>query len=219
MMSATARRNGPAPELGQVSILPLSSIRPSPENDQLYRPVSPKDPDVLALAESVKAQGVLEPLVVTEDHYILSGHRRYVAAGLAEVYFVPCRVVSVRRGDGTDPDFLRLLREYNRQRVKTLDEVVREEIVSSDPAEAHRVLTEHHKAAARVVAEAITIVGEKRRARITKAKEPFLAAITKVHNATDPTPMPEFLRGKASERTCPGRRSMARAGAGSPAGL
>ncbi len=61
----------------------LSDIRPSPENDKLYRPVDPSDPDIVALAESIRQHGLREPIVVTLDGWILSGHRRYVAAGLA----------------------------------------------------------------------------------------------------------------------------------------
>ena len=49
---------------------------------------------------------------------------------------VPCRYEPVRRTDGVD-SFVRLLREYNRQRVKTRDERLREAVVDVDPDEAY----------------------------------------------------------------------------------
>ena len=75
----------------------LETIRPSPENAKLYRPVDPNDPEVIALAESIRQYGVQEPLVVTIDGWILSGHRRHIAARLAGLKTVPCRVHPVRR--------------------------------------------------------------------------------------------------------------------------
>jgi hypothetical protein len=152
----------------------LWDVSASPENDRLYRPVDPGDPDFLALRQSVRTCGILEPLVLTLDGFILSGHRRHAAAEAEGLEEVPCRVVRVRRGD---PDFLPLLREYNRQRVKGLDEVFREEAVSADPEEAYRRLREYREQAARVRVETGVIEGHKHRAAITQAKAPLLAAI------------------------------------------
>ncbi|MCK4341702.1 MAG: hypothetical protein KAY37_08275 [Phycisphaerae bacterium] len=50
---------------GKQGAEPLEVIRPSPENDRLYRPVDPDDPEIVALAESIVKFGVREPLVVT----------------------------------------------------------------------------------------------------------------------------------------------------------
>jgi hypothetical protein len=145
-----------------------------PQNDQLCRPVSPEDPEVIALAESIRREGLLEPLVITSDRFVLSGHRRLVACQLARLAKVPCRVVEYR---SDDPKVLELLREHNRQRVKSLDEILREEVVSANPEEAHRFLQEYRRQATRVSTETITIEGHKHRAKITAAKEPFLRAI------------------------------------------
>ncbi len=41
----------------------VSKIYPSLENDNLYRPVDQNDPDIQALAKSIKAFGLGEPLV------------------------------------------------------------------------------------------------------------------------------------------------------------
>jgi hypothetical protein len=173
--------NGANRKSGLVPILvrPLADIRPSPENSRLYRPVKLEDPEVIALAESIRQHGLREPIVITLDNIILSGHRRYVASRLAGLKSVRCRVENIR---STDPDFLLLLREYNRQRVKSFDEVVREEIVSASPEEAHRVLVEHRTKRARVKAQTIAITGKTHRAKISAGKQPMLQAIVNVLN-------------------------------------
>ena len=129
------------------------------------------------MVASVAEFGVKEPLVITLDNYILSGHRRHAAASEACLRTVPCTVEPITRGD---PEFLKLLCLYNRQRVKTLTEMTREEIVCADPKEAYRALQEHRRRAAQVSAHAIEIGGKKHRAKISDAKIPFLDAIRAV---------------------------------------
>ncbi len=159
---------------GKVEMVPLARIRPSPKNDKLYRPVDPKDPEVQALAVSIRKFGVREPLVITQDNYLLSGHRRFTAANLAGLQEVPCRRETMLHND---PYFVSLLREYNRQRVKSIDEVLREEIVSTNREDAYRGLLQHRQQAAQVKVETGIIEGRTHRAAITKAKQPFLDAI------------------------------------------
>ena len=152
-------------------------IKPSPENDKLYRPVNPDDPEIRELAASIRKHGILQPIVITLDGYILSGHRRYAAAKLAGLRQIPCTLEQICRNDEL---FVPLLREHNRQREKTDSERLREEIVSADPEEAYRALQLHREETARVDTECISLRGEKKRAVISKAKAPFLAAIKQV---------------------------------------
>ncbi len=170
-------------QTGAVRDLPLDAIRSAPENDQLYRPVDPEDPEILALAESIARFGVKEPLVVTRDRWILSGHRRYAAALVAGLERVPCRIEPLRRSDDLDR-FVRLLREYNRQRTKSLDEQLREEVVSLDPQTAHQALLEHRRRKSdKSDFSALTPVqmsGTRRRKGISRAKGPMLAAVKQI---------------------------------------
>ena len=170
-----------AAEIRQVSIW---DVKPSPENDKLYHPVRKDDPATVSLAASIREHGVKEPLVLTRDNYVLSGHRRLAASEMAGLDEVPCRYEDIVRGDGPEPidadAFLALLAVYNKQRVKAFDEVVREEALAIDPEESYRLLVEHRKAQARVSAEVLTIRGFKYRAEITAAKQPFLDAIKRV---------------------------------------
>lgn len=157
----------------------LSEIRPSSENDNLYRPVTSDDPEVQSLAESIRKHGLMEPIVVTEDGYILSGHRRYVAAGLAGLTEVPCRTYPISRRKRKD-EFLRLLREFNRQRSKTNAERLREEIVSIDAGEAYGDLIDYRMEKSELKLQTMEIEGEVRRHQISPAKRPFLEAIKRV---------------------------------------
>ena len=166
-------------KLGHVRVFnyPISLIKPSLENDQLYRPIDPDDPEIISLAKSIKIRGVKVPFTITLDDFILSGHRRYMAAKLAGVEEIPCLRESIYHDD---PEFLRLLREYNMQREKSLDERLREKIVSADPEEAYESLIEHRKAKAAIPVRSMQISGAKMRCEISRAKQPFLDAIFKI---------------------------------------
>lgn len=78
---------------------------------------------------------------------------------------------------------MRLLREFNRQRVKTFDEKLREEVVSADPEVAYQALIEHRQTQSCLSLDSLDIRGEKTRCDITVAKWPFLTAIKNVIQA------------------------------------
>lgn len=173
-----SKRNDTLPESGHDPIrhVSISEIRPSPENDQLYKPIGETDPEIVELAKSIRIHGVIEPLVITLDHFILSGHRRLVAAKVAGLDSIPCRVKEFKRTD--DPDqFLILLREYNRQREKSFDEKLREEIVTINPDRVYQSLIEQRKKQAAIDVETMEIGTVKHRARISEAKREFFDAV------------------------------------------
>lgn len=155
-------------------LMSVRDIKPSPQNDQLYRPVDLDDPQTIALSESIREFGVRQEIVVTLDGFILSGHRRYAAAILAGLKLVPARYENIR---STDPQFVRLLREYNRQREKTLDERLREEIVSVNVDDAYTSLVEYRQQASEISAETVVLGKCKDRSDISPAKQPMLDAI------------------------------------------
>lgn len=163
-----------------VRIVDLDLIRPTPENAQLYKAVDPQEPDVQALAESIRVHGLYEPLVITEDNYILSGHRRWTAAKIAGLKKVPCRIKPVRYADCAPDEILRLLREHNRQRVKSVDEMLREEVVSADPDLAHARLLVHRSQRSDLSDCSITtldMAAVKGRKRISHQKQEMLEAV------------------------------------------
>jgi hypothetical protein len=157
-------------------LIPVEELRPSSENAQLYRPVDPGDPEIIELARSVKAHGVQEPLIATANGYVVSGHRRLTAAKLAGLKVVPCKVLDFRKDEDHDR-FMHLLRECNRQRIKTFDEKLREEVITANPEVAYQSLIEHRQTQASLSLDTIDIRGEKTRCKISPAKLPFLSAI------------------------------------------
>jgi hypothetical protein len=159
----------------------VSEIRPAPENEDIYRPISTDDPEIQALADDIARRGVMQPLIISLDGFILAGHRRHVAAQLAGLETVPCIVEPIKRGD---PEFLALLVATNQQRVKTLAESAREAAVLIDPDDAYDAVIEHrHQQQLQTGVlpasmEVIEIEGQKRRHGFSDAKLPFLVAIT-----------------------------------------
>ena len=177
MTTATprARKPGRRGKSGQDRILvrPIGLIRPSPENARLYRPVDPNDPKIVALAESIRQHGIQEPLLVTRDGWIVSGHRRRVTAGLAGLG-APCRMLP--KMPARPERFLGLLREHNRQRVKSREEMLRETIIDVKPEDAYRQLNAYRtRKPRRQGGKAVKIIGTKTRAKITAAKTPSTA--------------------------------------------
>ena len=100
-----------------VRCLPVERLQHHPISQQIYGQADGND-----LANSIAEHGVLEPLVVTCDNFVLSGHRRLAACrtiGLAEV-----PVVIVDPADDTAA--IDLLLAANAQRIKTNEQLARE---------------------------------------------------------------------------------------------
>jgi hypothetical protein len=117
----------------------VASLKPSPENKHIYRPVT-EDPDGVELMDSIRKNGLFESLIVTADNYIVAGHRRYFALKCLGKKWVACRVLPVRRDSMTTDEYIALLREHNRQRHKSVTEQAGEELIDFDPEDAHRSL-------------------------------------------------------------------------------
>jgi hypothetical protein len=172
----------------QVSVFQLN---PSPENTKLYRPPSRDDPAIIELANDIKANGVRQPLVISADWYIISGHSRRYAAIVAGLREVPCiRRLDIVRGDKAQASdgYIQELRRHNLQRVKTSDEVLRETLVDVNPDVAYEALTSYRKRKAKVKAKTIDLGEIRQRKEISQAREPMLRACQEIINE-----MQEFL--------------------------
>jgi ParB-like chromosome segregation protein Spo0J len=160
----------------------VPSLKPSPENELLYRSLA-DDPDIGKLAASIRKNGC-DPLVLTADGYIVSGHRRHAALLRIGQEFVRCRVLPQRRDSMTTEEHVALLRAYNHQRDKTVAEQVREELVDIDPEEAHRRLRELRDKSInrpeRNGVRALEIEGVKKRYNISEDKADHVKYILKI---------------------------------------
>ena len=165
---------------------------------ELNEVIYPKLRGIDELAEDIYKRGLLEPLVITQDFYLVSGHRRHSALmqilksdqfeKYDQFWKVPCRILKVTYSSLTDDEFLQLLQSYNgSQRIKSVDELLREELVrNTDNKEeiVDKVLTQRAVRSVDATYDSfdVGIVGKKKRARISKAKWPMVEAIKQVVN-------------------------------------
>lgn len=90
-----AANSEPSPDANELQQIPIEYLQPGK-----YQPRKDMSPEALdELASSIRSQGVIQPIVVRtlgENAYeIIAGERRWRAAQLAELEFVPCLVKDV----------------------------------------------------------------------------------------------------------------------------
>ncbi|HKQ40642.1 MAG TPA: ParB/RepB/Spo0J family partition protein [Verrucomicrobiae bacterium] len=107
-----------APPGERVIRVPLDRIRPSP-----FQPRKEFAPEALNdLTESIKAQGIIQPLLVRQrgEHYeLIAGERRWRAAQLVGLFEAP---VIVREADDTAVLELALIENLQRENLNPLEE-------------------------------------------------------------------------------------------------
>ena len=143
----------------------------TPEENDIYRQIT--DESVRELAEDMARHGVITPITVNREGWIISGNRRVHAARLAGLDAVPCIVEDVPHGT---PEFTRRLVSANAEnRVKTLAEVAAEKAATIDPREAERWVQakriEERETHRRISDMALDIEDRKRRNRIVHKRE------------------------------------------------
>jgi hypothetical protein len=164
-----------------LSQFPVAEIKVATENDLLYERFASANDDDQRLIQSVLEHGILEPLVISADRILLSGHRRLASAKRIGLTFVPVRINPVIFGALSGNEKLTILQLYNNQREKTFEESVRERLVNINSKEAHGNLTRQR--VARLIADApiksnVALKKYKPRNRITTKQ--FLEAVVKV---------------------------------------
>jgi hypothetical protein len=162
----------------------VSAIVPAPENADIYNAISMVDAEVLELVKSVKERGILEPLLVSRDGYLISGHRRFFVAKELKLTHVPVIYHPESRKDNPR-EFLRMLVEANAQRIKDTTTLLRESLIKIDPKKAHQQIKNERKekAGRRIDLERIEPDDDGRRCEISSAKFPLLNAVIRILNA------------------------------------
>ena len=103
----------------KIEYLQIEKIKPHPLNAALYG-----DGCDTELLESLKKQGILTPIIVTASNVLISGHRRFNAAQMANFNTVPVIFSDV---DEKDPLAVEeKIIEANKQRQKTAEQIARE---------------------------------------------------------------------------------------------
>jgi hypothetical protein len=108
----------------QVRPIATAELRPNPFSISIY---GDPDEEIGDLVDSIRAHGVLVPLVVSPEPgrsgwEVLSGHRRLASAQALGLTEVPCEVREVCSRAARR----RAVLEYNRQRRKTFSQMMRE---------------------------------------------------------------------------------------------
>ena len=94
---------------------PLSHIKPSPINDDIYSPT-----DLSELKQSIQNFGLLEPIVVDKNtKYIISGHRRYYSLKQLKIKEAEVREVEVE-----NPTISII--QHNQTRQKSVSDILNE---------------------------------------------------------------------------------------------
>ena len=119
----------------------INQVKIARENDLLYDRFGIANADDCNLAISIQNCGIQEPLTLSVDHVLLSGHRRFAAAKYTGLKTVPVRVVDVVFNSLSSKERLETLRLYNQQREKSPNERIKEKLVDIDPKTAHLVTT------------------------------------------------------------------------------
>jgi hypothetical protein len=160
----------------------LSGIRPCPENDGIYAAPSMDDPDIIDLINSIRANGLLEPIQISADNVIISGHRRRFCAFQAGLRAVPVIRSMLSYADDREA-FLKLLVEANTQRKKTAGMLLREAAMKIDPEQAYEELKQgraekenERRFWSDVSDQEVESKNVKSRKKISKASMPFLRA-------------------------------------------
>jgi hypothetical protein len=165
----------------------LSILKPAPENEQIYNTYLV---DIHALAADMRRNGQLEPLTITRDNVVISGNRRLAALNHnRRMYknahqFADCIVADLLWRTTPLDDRLRILRGHNRNRDKTADEKIREEIIDIDPDEAAEELRRYHQESInptkRSNVKPLKVEGYKKRWGISAAKDEHVRYILRV---------------------------------------
>lgn len=121
--------------------LDIERVRPNPNQPRKYF-----DDDALAgLAESIKSQGIIQPLTVEEiapgEFSIVAGERRYRAAKIAGLDKVPVIVVSIG--------------EIQRIQMSLIENIQRENLNAIEEASAYQYLMEHSGYTQEMVSERV----------------------------------------------------------------
>ena len=175
------------PLFGPVEPRKRSAIRPSPENEEIYQRVTADLRSLRRLAAEMTTSGQLEPIVITMDGYILSGHRRYAAAGLIDLKTMRVIVaLNVNRGSADPLEYRALLTEFNLQRIKTFEEQVREKAARTSTKRAYQALNsrrdlqELRLARGQADIPQLNLAPVTQRWNISEEKQEFVAAIKQV---------------------------------------
>jgi hypothetical protein len=172
-------RNQTSPVLENVTEVAIDSVFPSPENDDIYGAIDTNELEQVMLARDIAANGIHEPIIVSADGFIVSGHRRYAAARRVRLKKIPVRRLAIRKSTCTSTEWKRLLASHNKQRVKSAAVRIKESLLSIDPEIAYQQMIDAREARDAIAPGEMLLQEWTKRSEISVAKLPMLESITK----------------------------------------
>lgn len=164
-----------------VEHVPVDAIKSSPENDKLYGEVTWEDDTMHDLVASIDELGLEEPLILSVDYWLISGHRRFEACKDLGMETIPCRVKrNVRRADYDQLGWMKILTAYNPQRVKSVGAILREAILrDTTPGEEleETVIRLKETNEPTTIPEYTIVTGEKDVEPLSESKRDILRAV------------------------------------------
>lgn len=109
-------------EPGDITQVSPDELAPHPKNREIYGDTSDVQSLQDTFVESVAEKGVLEPVVITRDKTLISGHRRWLAAQANGLDTIPARISEFEDRLAEREAVI----EFNRQREKTPGQIVNE---------------------------------------------------------------------------------------------
>lgn len=158
----------------KVEIVPITSIQPSPENDDVYGEIE-HDDQMRLLIESIDKRGLEEPIIVSSDGFIISGHRRYYACAQLELEKIPVRRKPYSRSSKLS-EWPKVLTEYNPQRIKRTATLLKEAMLRFSDQDATSLLRDWKSSSVEVDAEFLEVGGCKFVSDVSDKKQGFLIA-------------------------------------------
>ena len=102
----------------RVLMLPVEQVRPNPHQPRTSFP----DPDLRQLSDSIRQNGILQPLTVRQNgeiYELIAGERRLRAAKIAGLRAVPCIIMNISERNSA---ILALVENIQRQDLNYFDE-------------------------------------------------------------------------------------------------
>ena len=101
-----------------VLLLNPLDLKPHPDNPRGQ--INPDAPEIIQLAADVEKRGIIQPIIITPDKFILAGHRRRAASVLAGLTSVPAIIRNLKPGEFAEDFFI--AENMQRQDLSPLEE-------------------------------------------------------------------------------------------------
>ena len=165
----------------EVTMMKKWDIKPSPENDEIYGECQ-RDDAMETLIESIREHGLEQPIYVSADNYIISGHRRHFACHMLDYPRIPVRVAKDVWREG-NPQWYKILTDFNPQRVKDAAALFKEALLKVKCSDdEYRQVMRQRECKAKKKAEFMTVHGVKEVKPITDRRREFFEAAKEMIN-------------------------------------